>query len=372
MTTKKSLIIHLITILLCLVHALNAQTNITVGEKHVITSTYLNEERTIQVSVPDNYEPDAKKYPVLYLLDGQRFFLYGVSLQQSFQQFKLTPDFIVVGINNSYPQRFRHFSETVKFKGFIERELVPFVESQYSTSADHLLFGWEYAGAFSLDLLNSNENEFSAYFLASPFPITQKRLDKTDSIFNSLYNKTRLLYFTVSEFENQVNEGVNELISVLKRTDNANWKFELLPNESHRSTPYHTIYDGLCNYYFNYPELQFATLAEYREKGGLPYVYEYYQQRSERFDFPNNITSWTKFSLIRNAVRADDLDEFVMLMEEFNDQEFLKHINERRIKTLADYYVHKELKREAHVLARDFLKLHPESDLIKEFLKKLK
>ena len=298
-----------------------AQTVNNVGENHSIASKFLDEDRIIQISTPENYDPKSKSYPVLYLLDGQRFFLYGVSLQQSFSQFRLTPEFIVVGISNQYPQRFRHFTETEKFMSYLTKEVVPYVDEHYSTKGENLIFGWEYAGAFSLEMMTIHNDVFQAFFLASPFPITENRLNKIDSLYQSA-TKTASLYFTVSEYENEVNKGIDQLRKVLKNKDDSDWTFELLPNESHRSTPYHTIYYGLSKYYHNYSELQFSTLAEFQEKGGLSYVYDYYQQRSARFGFPNQLTSWTKFSLIRNAIRADDLTEFLQLMQEFKNDEF--------------------------------------------------
>lgn len=60
-----------------------------------------------------------------------------------------------------------------------------------------------------------------------------------------------------------------------------------------------------------------------------------------------------------------------VLMNEFSNQDFLKNINERRVITIADYYIRKGMKQEAKVLALDFLKVHSESDLIKKLLKDL-
>ncbi len=71
-----------------------------VGTNFLIQSEILNEIREIQVYLPEGYETSDKDYSVLYLLDGQRLFLHGVSLLQSFTHFKTTPE-LIAGIELS-------------------------------------------------------------------------------------------------------------------------------------------------------------------------------------------------------------------------------------------------------------------------------
>ena len=81
---KLILILAVITTALTAVTAQTNGTDNIVGKKHTIASKILNEDRTIQVYTPDSYESSPeKKYPVMYLLDGQRLFLHGVSVVQS-------------------------------------------------------------------------------------------------------------------------------------------------------------------------------------------------------------------------------------------------------------------------------------------------
>ena len=110
---KTKLIITVIAMVLMALD-LQAQTVVAdnmVGFNHQIKSEVLGEDREVQIYLPPSYQDAEKEYPVIYVLDGQRFFLHTVSLSQSFQQFQLAPEFIIVGIKNSYPHRFRHFGE---------------------------------------------------------------------------------------------------------------------------------------------------------------------------------------------------------------------------------------------------------------------
>ena len=172
-----------------------------VGTNYSIASEALKEARQIQVFLPDGYEKTAADFPVLYLLDGQRLFPFGVSLLQSFTQFQQTPGFIVVGIINKYPDRFGHFSaKDSKFLTFLEKEVVPFVDANFKTSKERLLFGWEYGGSFAMQVLIDKPNLFDAYIAASPYPITEKLTELSEAVSkNTHVHKT--LYFSVSPNE---------------------------------------------------------------------------------------------------------------------------------------------------------------------------
>ena len=58
----------------------NTRKDNLVGFSLPIQSKIMNDEREIQVFLPESYADSDTKYPVLYILDGQRYFLYGVSL----------------------------------------------------------------------------------------------------------------------------------------------------------------------------------------------------------------------------------------------------------------------------------------------------
>lgn len=311
------------------------------GSNYIIKSEILKEDRQIQVFIPESYDESDKEYPVLYILDGQRLFPYGVGLLKSFTQFKQTPEFIVVGITNKYPNRFRHFTDVEnKFLSFLEQELIPFVDNSFRASNERLIFGWEYGGSFVIQSMMDSPDLFNAYLTASPFPL-QGKISDLGNFFSKRESFDKTLYFTVSPYENQVNVGTEKLDSILKQKapDSLNWTYNILENEEHRSTPYSTIYFGLHNYYKYYPELQFNNLDEFNKKGGLNYVYDYYEKRASRFGFSSNLSDWTMFSLTRNAIRADDYHQFNILVKEFENTGFLERIRISRSCMVANYYL---------------------------------
>lgn len=316
-----------------------------VGQNITIASKVMGENREIQIYLPQSYESSEKTYPVLYILDGQRLFLLGVSAQQTLSgHFGLTPEFIVVGIKNTYPQRFGHFTKT-KFLDFIEQEVVSLVDKKYRTSDERLLFGWEFGGAFAVQSMIDRPHLFDAHIAASPFPLNVK-MDKLASRIDQLTGKLddtlkSFLYFTVSDKEFGVIEGTGELDKLLKdkSAKNLNWTYRIIGGEEHRSTPYATLYKALRKYFFYYPELAINVLADYEEKGGMSYVRHYNKTRAKQFGVSADIAPWTMYALVRSAMRVDNLEKFEFFIKEFAANDFFKVIQFRRNFVIADFYV---------------------------------
>lgn len=345
----------------------------TVGINHTISSTVLKEERQIQVYVPDGYKNSNKKYPVIYLLDGQRFFLYGVSLYQSFSAFNLTPDFIVVGITNSHTKRMRTFSyNSDNFLSYLEKEVVPFVNQTYRTNNRRLLFGWAYGGGFGLKAFTKTPNLFDGYILSSTFPVSSK-LVKLKALVTEQPNLKNYLYFSADQInENSVFDEVLKLDALLQKSSaNLRWHFHKLQGEKHRSTPYTSLYHGILEYFENYQNISFNDLAEFNAKGGLKNVYAYYTKRSELYNLPNEISSFTKFHIIRLAIRAKNYQQFQELVEEFDQETLIKGLRESFLCTIGEFYIDNGKTKEATSFYNLLIKKFPNSKRIKETLKKL-
>tara|TARA_R110002126_G_C10481575_1_gene501984 strand:- start:2434 stop:3621 length:1188 start_codon:yes stop_codon:yes gene_type:complete len=363
MDIKKAFLLLIIICFNIKVKSQNISSVNALGNNYSIKSDILKENRQIQIFTPESYDKTDKKYPVLYILDGQRLFPFGVSLLKSFTQFKQTPEFIIVGITNTYPDRFGHFiDEEKKFLTFIEKDVIPFVDDRFRSSNDRLLFGWEYGGSFVLQTMLDRPNLFNAYLAASPFPLNSKISQISDFLSkNATFDKT--LYFAVSPNENEVNIGTEKLDSILKLKGlkTFNWTYKKLLNEEHRSTPYATLYFGIKNYYHYYPELQFDSLDEFTKSGGLDYVYDYYQKRSLKFGFSKELSDWTMFSLIRNAIRADNYMQFEILVNEFIKTGFITRLRVGRSCSIAEFYLQNRQFEKAIDLFKAIENKHPNS-----------
>ena len=332
-----------------------------VGSTVSIQSKILEEEREIQIFLPDDYENSNKKYPVLYILDGQRYFLHGVSLQKSFVEFKQTPKFIIVGISKNPSDRNRNYSvNATNYRNFIASEVTEYIDQTFRTSEKRMLFGWAYGGGFVVETMMTEPNLFEMYIAASPFPLNEK-IDKMDSLITNNPDFDKSLFFTSGTNEGSVKEGTTKLNSLLKNKapKTMDWTFRELEGEEHRSTPFVTLYHGIKNYFKYYPELQYSNLTSFLNAGGLDYVYEYYQERATRFGFSKELSDWTMFSLTRNAIRANDFKQFETLMKEFEKTRFIERLRVSRSCLIAEFYLKNEQYNQAINLFKLIEQNHP-------------
>ncbi|MHA7832684.1 MAG: alpha/beta hydrolase-fold protein [Flagellimonas sp.] len=334
-----------------------------VGTNHLISSKILNEEREVQIYLPPDYQDSDKTYPVVYVLDGQRFFLHVVSLSQSFQQFQLAPEFIIVGINNSYPDRFQNFGEGKEnFKGFLKDELMPYVNENFRTKGENLLFGWEYGGSFVFHMMMDQPTLFNAYLMASPFPI----FDAIDDLDTSSHLSTRL-YFAVSPDEYDVRHSTEKLNRKLTSNpiDGLDWKYFEFELEEHRSTGYPTLYHGLRDYFKYYQEFETNNLQKFINAGGMAYALGHTQERANRYGFEPDLSLWSRFTIVRSAMRADDFYHFETLLNFMDKDEFIKELLAQRdyaVSQFAVFYEKNNRFQEAIELYDLLLKKYPDSE----------
>ena len=347
--------------------AVKSQDNVF-GQSFTIDSKALSEPRDIQIYLPQGYESSDKRYPVLYIVDGQRLFLHGVSLQQTFTSanFELSPDFIVVGINNSYPKRFGYLMHPA-FREFVAQELVPHIDKHYRTSNERLLYGWEVGGGFVMQTLINKPELFDAYIAASPFPLNRKGADgktnidllaaKLDENFESF------LYFAVSENEQGVVEGTDELAAMLKQHNPAklDWHYRKIDGEDHESMGHATLYQALRSYFKYYPELFINTLVEFDALGGMDYVHHYNKTRAKQYGFEDKLLPFTMYALVRAAIRSDNYKRFEWFVDAFAQYQLADKIKFYRTFEIADYYLKYQKADKALAWYQKLLKREPDS-----------
>ena len=118
-------------------------------ESHTIKSSFLDEDRTIKVSLPRSYEYSGNDYPVLYVLDGEWVYSYAKGTVE-FMSSDITgyiPEMIVVGVPNTSRYRdmqvtFKEGDPYSKFMDFIEKELKTFIDKKYRANDLNLIYGW--------------------------------------------------------------------------------------------------------------------------------------------------------------------------------------------------------------------------------------
>ena len=134
----------------------------------------------ILVSVPDGYYSSDKRYPVLYVLDGDVAFGMAASIARYLQIGENIPELIIVGIGYggldkaAGEKRRRDYRPTptggaINFLKFLEEELLPFIDNNYRTlPGERAINGYSIGGLFGLYTLFTKPEIFNRYIIGSP------------------------------------------------------------------------------------------------------------------------------------------------------------------------------------------------------------
>lgn len=162
-------------------------TPLVFGETHTFRSKELDQDRTLNVYLPDGYKPDSTDtYPVIYVLDGtaNEDFPHIAGLAQFMNMYDLLPKSIVVGVANMGPSRYHDFTHVTQgdsdlvwvptgggsapFIEFLEKEAQPFVVEHYRTNGTRTIIGQSLGGLLCTEILFDKPELFDEYVIVSP------------------------------------------------------------------------------------------------------------------------------------------------------------------------------------------------------------
>lgn len=156
------------------------------GTQYILKSDILQEERPIIVSLPVGYEDNEGNYPVLYLLDGLGNIKHQVGTVELLTESGIVPPMIIVAIesldrakdltpSNAGEDNYIGTKAGIpqsggapEFLEFLEKELIPYVESNFRTHPYRLLEGHSFGGLFCTYALMNKPELFNAFIVQAP------------------------------------------------------------------------------------------------------------------------------------------------------------------------------------------------------------
>jgi predicted alpha/beta superfamily hydrolase len=243
-----------------------------------IQSIELQEKRILNIYLPEGYDKeDSKKYPVIYLLDGSadEDFIHVVGLVHfnSFEWVNQVPKSIVVGIATVDRRRDYTFPTTIqednkkyptaghsdKFMSFIEKELQPYIESNYQTNSDKMIIGQSLGGLFATEILLKKPTLFNKYVIISPSLWWDNGSMLNLNLVQTNFNQQTDIYIgvgkeglTPTEIPRVMEVDANLLNAKIKAINSRDLKvfFDYLPQENHATI----MHQALSNSFkFLYP-----------------------------------------------------------------------------------------------------------------------
>lgn len=284
------------------------------GEVVTMHSNILKEDRRILIYKPkDSIHPE-KKYPVIYVLDADNHFAQTVEYAKylSRQDVNVTPPLIVVGITNTDRSRdltpshstvdyagkldttgnspYKNSGGNDRFFQFIQKELMPYVNSNYKTQPYRIFAGHSFGALTAINCLINYPDMFDAYIAVSPsFWWDQKFLLKlADEKLKAGSTLAKTLFFSngnedSSSAGSPFHANVLKFDSLLKKRNIKGLDFKYIPylTESHMTVPIKSYYDGLR---FIYKQWQLPPVND--EQVNATIVMKHYKDLSQRFGYP--------------------------------------------------------------------------------------
>jgi predicted alpha/beta superfamily hydrolase len=191
----------------------------------IIDSTFyipqLKRSRRIWIYLPADYANSTKKYPVLYMHDGQNLFNEATSyagewgVDETLDSMK--KKCIVVGIDNGLMKRMNEYNpynnerfgpgEGKQYIDFIAKTLKPYIDKKYRTLKDKnntIIVGSSMGGLISMYAIVIYPNVFGAAGVFSPsFWISPKLKDDITKMVKSSTHRQNRIYFYAGEQESK-------------------------------------------------------------------------------------------------------------------------------------------------------------------------
>lgn len=147
------------------------------GYEYIIDSmfsTKIQDYRTIKIFLPKDYSKEVK-YPTIYTLDGEWMFEPSFMAAKTLSEFDVIPKSIVVSVfhknrNEDLGINWKTGEFTTRsynFYHFLTKELIPKIDSTYSTSGFNVLIGHSNSAIFSHKVLTQIEQPFNGVIALS-------------------------------------------------------------------------------------------------------------------------------------------------------------------------------------------------------------
>ncbi|MVM31130.1 prolyl oligopeptidase family serine peptidase [Spirosoma sp. HMF4905] len=229
-------------------------------------STTLNQQRFIQVILPENYKAAlAQKYDVIYVLDGDGNTPLVSQIAQFIHHEGFMPPAIIVGINNidrnkdltpTHEEDHPTSGGAKDFLTFIKKELIPYIAKTYPANSNHLLWGHSFGGLFVTYALLNEPELFSGYIAADPsyWWGNRQMMGMAIKTLPELHPSLKRLYISGRQGQGMNEMGITRMDSILQRYAPAQIQAKTVAyeGETHGTIRLKSIYDGLRYVYEGY------------------------------------------------------------------------------------------------------------------------
>lgn len=303
---------------------------IVIGRTDSVNSAILKEKRTVWVYLPDEYATSKDRYPVMYLLDADWNFaaftgmvhelsevignsVYPkcivVSIPNTDRTRDLTPTHATLGPDGKYMEGMQTSGGGENFTAFLQKELMPHIDSAYRTAPYKILIGHSFGGLTAVNIFINHTDMFNSYLVIDPsmWWDSRKLLNQAKKALKETRFAGKSLYLAIA---NTMTFGMDtagvrkdtafamggHIRSILSLRDallqskgnGLHWAYKYYGHDSHGSVPLIAEYDGLhflLGFYDFPPGFTGALMDKHAIKDLAKYVSNHYQDVSKHLGY---------------------------------------------------------------------------------------
>lgn len=308
--------LKLIALLLCSFPALISHGQEVASQpSQRLFSEILQENRTLQLHLPETYGSTNRTYPVLFVLDSEYIFEYAKgAIKFLSNEFGFHPELIVVGIPNTDRNRDLYVDPKpngsyLKFVGFLEKELLPYVQNNYRTNGFNMLYGWSSGAGMVNYAMVKKPKLFDAYIMAGSGigPNTEAFIKRE---MDSTAYEHAFLFASA--------EGTTERVNGLKRHQGLveefspkglSWEFKVYPKLDHVGAMSQGLYDGF-EFVFKDFHIPDSIIPEGSQK-----ILTYYQNLQNKYGYMTEIPVGAVNEICGILIYQEKVDEAQKLID---------------------------------------------------------
>lgn len=314
-------------------------------QSFTIYSKYLQEERSFWVSLPKHYDVQQYACHALYVFDAdeqQSSQTYKAIRNQLFEVGQYIRPLIIIGIEQKNRSRELqpHQKKGKQFSNFVEKEVVPFIDSVYNTIPDRIIAGHSLGGYFALNTWMQSEL-FRACFAFSPAIYCDDNRIRSD-LDNYFKNKRPkgLLYVnhgTEGRTESEIQKYIPAFNKVLNQNKNDSllYQYKVYQNYGHNYTPIVGLTDALL-FHFSQWQLDNTTLEKLWDKTlpPIPTFHQLYEQLDHYAGFKVEREADLLYNLALHYHETGDSSKAIELVNyaiELNPKDGFAYLNKAEI-----------------------------------------
>jgi len=325
----KNIIAFILLIIISLGSSAQTDNKIVIGKIDSVYSTILKEQRKVWVYLPNmkaGMQNPGQRYPVVYLLDGEGHFESVAGMIQQLSQVNgntIVPEMIIIGIPNTdrtrdltpthitsdLPMMDSNSTKTTgggeNFTAFMQKELMPHIDSTYPTQPFRVLIGHSFGGLTVMNIITNHTKLFNAYIAIDPsmwynkeqfLKTTQQKLAAQKYNGTSLYvgiANTMAEGMTLEKMKKDTTSDTRHIRSIftmdkfIKSNSQNGLKYasKYYGDDDHGSVPLISEYDGL-RFIFSWYRFKFLP-SDFSAPGTevVTRMKQHYQTVSKEFGF---------------------------------------------------------------------------------------